>query len=93
MIRLDIFELHTLEGSVPVIQFSDRTSVFRLGKLNSDDGSEPVRLIEDRTMYSKLLEVLIKTDVRLPPRSSLLDRSMLTKFGSDSILGGIVPAR
>ena len=70
MIRLDTLELHISEGRVPVIQVDDITSVLRLGKLNSDVGSDPVRLIDARMMYCKLFEVLIlNNDDILPPRS------------------------
>jgi len=94
MIRLDTVELHIEEGSVPVIQFDDNTSVLRTGKLNKDDGSEPVRPIDDRIMYCKLLVVLaLNNDAKLPPRRPLFDRSMLIRLDSASILEGTVPIR
>jgi len=69
-IRLDrLVDSHILEERVPVIQFNERTKVLRLDKLNSDDGSDPVRLIDDRITYRKLLDALLNRDVILPVRS------------------------
>jgi len=94
MIRLDTFELQTIEGSVPVRQFKDSTRVFRIGKLNNDEDIDPVRLIEYRIMYCKLLVVLaLNMDTKLPPRWILLDRSMLIRLDSASMLEGTVPIR
>ena len=93
-IRLDRFDEHIFDERVPVIQLDDRTNVFRLGKLNSDEGIDPVRLIEDISIYCKLLEVLeLNRDVILPPRSTLSDRLMLTSCSSVSMLDGIKPSK
>ena len=70
-IRLDrLVDSHILEERVPVIQLDDRTKVLRLGKLNNDDGSDPVRLIDDIITLVKRFEVLLlNKDVMLPLRS------------------------
>ena len=95
MIKLVIFDLHILNGIVPVIQFDDRTIVFRFGMLvNNNDGNEPVRLMEDRTMYFRLFVVLIlNNNYKLPPRNWLVDRSILIRLDITKILFGIVPIR
>ena len=69
MIILDADEVQTLEGNVPVIQFDDSTSVFRLGRLSNDNGKEPVKLMEDRIMYcNALVKSVLNKDSKLPPR-------------------------
>ena len=92
MMRLVRLELHTVEGIVPVIQFDDSTSIFRLGKVNNDDGNEPVRLIDDSIISCNVFVVLVlNNDDRLPLRRLLLDRSIMLRLGSVSILVGIIP--
>ena len=46
-IKVDIPDVHTIDGNVPVIQFSDNTNVLRLGSISKDKGSDPVRLMDD----------------------------------------------